>query len=666
MTMSGGSISGFELIEKVGQGGMGSVFKARQLSLDRMVALKILPPDLAADTEEVERFKLEARSAAKLKHSGIVQVYETGSVNTVFYIVMEFIDGHDVGEWILKDDALSEADTLFVADSVARALQYAWDDYKIIHRDIKPDNILIDKDGTVKLADLGLAKMVGHKDAALTVDDMCTPHYCSPEQAMAEKLDTCQSDIYSLGATMYHMVTGQLPFDDPDDPTAPLEGHLNDFLRDPRKYNTKLTTKFVLLLTKMLAKNPEHRYLNWKEVLTDIARVNTGKILTKPLSPDAQSTLQIDSNKAGARSMRISSGNATPRVRKHKQPKKKRSPVLLGTLGLLLVALAFGAINLAGWEKREAAAKAAQRDQEATSAYRKTTTFARENKREYDAIIAQFAKLKRSYSDTSQTVAINKALATAIKKRGRAIKHDMDELKRRATLQVSYLDIPEAISIYESYNGSFVELTRSDRETAIAALRAKLPTGPKTALPRPRPVQVATPATPPSLTPTPAPALHEKLLGFNQIYVTQIKLFDKQYDEKITGLINQYTDAITRLERKSREEGDLDSVVSFRDEKARFKSAQNWDAATATLPAPILKTFASARDYQRTYKQEQSSAIASLNRAYTGQIRGLISQLTTEGDITGAKALQDRYAKDFSQWANPRILFDDPAIGPES
>ncbi|MEI7901967.1 MAG: serine/threonine-protein kinase, partial [bacterium] len=205
----------FEVLGLLGRGGMASVWKARQISLDRFVAIKILSPSFATDPEDIQRFRMEARSAAQLKHPGIVQVYDANFSNGVYYFVMELVDGYTMGDLLRRKGHISVEDTLIIAEGVEVAMDYAWSHYQLVHCDIKPDNIMVDSDGTLKVTDLGLCRSVtlvksnNQGDADLILG---TPAYMSPEQVYgSERLD-CRSDIYELGATMYHMVTGRMLF----------------------------------------------------------------------------------------------------------------------------------------------------------------------------------------------------------------------------------------------------------------------------------------------------------------------------------------------------------------------------------------------------------------------------------------------------------------------
>ncbi len=273
-------IDGFEVIEKLGEGGMASVWKARQISLDRIVAIKILSPHLAATTEDVNRFLKEARATAQLKHQGIVQVYDAKASKGLYCFVMEYIAGYTVGDWVRRKGCLSESDTLTVIDCIADAMDYAWNTTGVIHCDIKPDNIIIDADGTVKVADLGLA----HTINAINVEDRCdevmgTPAYISPEQAEGRTDLDCRSDIYSLGAMMYHMLTGKLMFQGESDEKI-MEMQVSKNPIDAQKLNPEISILVNELLKKMLQKKRSKRPQDWAEVrrlLLKVGREITGR-----------------------------------------------------------------------------------------------------------------------------------------------------------------------------------------------------------------------------------------------------------------------------------------------------------------------------------------------------------------------------------------------------
>jgi eukaryotic-like serine/threonine-protein kinase len=274
--MSGIDIPGFTLIEKIGAGGMATVWKARQLSLDREVAIKILYSKFANDPNDVARFQTEAQSAARLKHPGIVQVYDANVLNGMYYFVMEYVAGYTVGEWIKRKGVLPLKDSLLVAECVVDALEYAWNEAGIIHCDVKPDNVLVDADGSVKVSDLGLARTLSQmlRDEAAE-DILGTPAYISPEQALGESTLDFRADVYSLGAMLYHMVSGRVPFAG-NPPEEIMDLQVSATIPDPIDVNPELTGPVCWLIEKMMCKDPAGRQASWAAVRQDIERVKLG------------------------------------------------------------------------------------------------------------------------------------------------------------------------------------------------------------------------------------------------------------------------------------------------------------------------------------------------------------------------------------------------------
>jgi serine/threonine-protein kinase len=285
----------FEVIGLLGRGGMASVWKARQVSLDRFVAIKILASSFSTDPEDIQRFRMEARSAAQLKHPGIVQVYDANFSNGVYYFVMELVDGYTMGDFLRRKGHFSVEDTLIVAESVAVAMDYAWSHYQMIHCDIKPDNIMVDCDGTLKVTDLGLCRSVTLAKTGNTgqADEILgTPAYMSPEQIYgSEKLD-CRSDIYELGATMYHMITGRMLFQGKTDDEM-IHCHVDTSQApDVRDYSPHAGHALALLLEKMLAKDLNHRHRDWKLLVSDLNRVRDGHVPWPALMPPLGSSMK--------------------------------------------------------------------------------------------------------------------------------------------------------------------------------------------------------------------------------------------------------------------------------------------------------------------------------------------------------------------------------------
>lgn len=304
------SISGYEITGVLGEGGMGRVYKAQQLSLNRTVALKILPDTLAHNESYIRRFRQEAMAAAHIKHAGIVQVYDAGEDEGVYYFVMEYIDGETTGQRVRRKNRLDEKSALLIGEAVAVALEYAWDKASLVHRDIKPDNILIDADGTVKVTDLGLAKLLSLTSSPITISKMTvgTPYYCAPEQAKGEQDVDCRADIYALGATLYHFVTGKPPFSETSG-VAAMVRNVTDYLPDPTDCNSEVSESFAWLLEKMMVKDRNRRYQNWHKFLDDLDMALANRLsLVSELAPNLSTILRAEkrSGQNGEKSWRSS------------------------------------------------------------------------------------------------------------------------------------------------------------------------------------------------------------------------------------------------------------------------------------------------------------------------------------------------------------------------
>jgi len=269
-------IPGYQLLGRLGAGAMATVYKARQLSLDRVVAVKILPKKFSQMPEFVKRFYAEGRAAAKLNHPNIVAALDVGRHGDTHYFVMEYVEGHTVYERIVKEGPYPEAEALAIGIQIATALDHAHH-AGLIHRDVKPKNILITKAGVAKLADMGLARAVSDREAAEAEAGRAfgTPYYISPEQIRAGATIDYRADIYGLGATLYHMVTGKPPFEGPDVTTV-LRKHLREPLVPPDHVNPELTNGMSEIIELCLTKNPAQRYATTADLIEDLRAVANG------------------------------------------------------------------------------------------------------------------------------------------------------------------------------------------------------------------------------------------------------------------------------------------------------------------------------------------------------------------------------------------------------
>lgn len=258
----------YEIIEQIGVGGMAKVYKAKDKLLDRFVAIKILKEPYAEDDEFLKKFNNEAQSAAKLSHINIVNVFDIGqdlyNGQVIYYIVMEYVEGRTLKDYIVDEEKLSNHDIIDYSTQIAQALKTAHQ-AGIIHRDIKPQNILIDNYGLLKVTDFGIARVSSNATITYTSSILGTVHYISPEQAKGKIVDE-KSDLYSLGAVMYEMATGKVPFD-ADNSVGIAVMHIQDQPVEPKELNPDLSDHLNHIIMKLLAKEPSERFLNANELI---------------------------------------------------------------------------------------------------------------------------------------------------------------------------------------------------------------------------------------------------------------------------------------------------------------------------------------------------------------------------------------------------------------
>lgn len=270
-------IPGFQILEKLGAGAMATVFKAKQINLDRIVAIKVLPKRYAEDTEFVERFYREGRAAAALNHPNIVGAYDVGLAGKYHYFIMEYVDGSTVYDELAKGKVYTEKEALEVIVPIARALEHAHEK-NLIHRDVKPKNIMLTTKRIPKLADLGLARNVTDVTSAQAEKGKAfgTPYYISPEQIRGELDIDFRTDIYGLGATLYHMVTGRVPFDG-ETVNEVMTKHLKTPLTPPDHFNMNLSSGLSEIVEVMMAKKRQDRYRTTRDLIVDLELVAKGE-----------------------------------------------------------------------------------------------------------------------------------------------------------------------------------------------------------------------------------------------------------------------------------------------------------------------------------------------------------------------------------------------------
>lgn len=296
MLNPGTMLSGrYEIIEMVGSGGMSEVYKAKCHVLNRFVAIKVLKPEFSSDTNFVTKFRIEAQSAAGLSHPNIVNVYDVGEDNGIYYIVMELVEGITLKEYIQKHGRIAPMEAIDFAIQIAQGVQAAHE-HHTIHRDIKPQNIIIANNGTLKVTDFGIAKAAS--SSTTTTNAMGSVHYISPEQARGGFSDE-RSDIYSLGITLYEMLTGHVPFEGENNVAIALM-HIQSEMVSPREYYPDIPTSLEKIIRKCTQKKPERRYLTANALIADLYRVKENPNIdcivvpkqTVPSSPTIEMTKQ--------------------------------------------------------------------------------------------------------------------------------------------------------------------------------------------------------------------------------------------------------------------------------------------------------------------------------------------------------------------------------------
>ncbi len=290
-------IGHYELIRKLGEGGMGAVYQAKDTRTNDIVALKVLPRSKARDETFLQRFESEARASFEVDHPNIIRGLDVDQADGYHFIVMEFVDGDDIYNVLEAKGRFPEPEALHILIQITSALDHIHEE-RLVHRDIKPENILITENGQAKLADMGLA-VDKHTQSKHRITKtgiaMGTPFYLSPEQIQGKSEIDIRSDIYSLGATGYEMVTGRPPFDG-ENSTAVMMQHLNDSVPSPREVDRDISFGFCQVLEKMMAKDPAERYQTPSELLTDLNLVAEGKMPLSVRPPEGRSSISRPQN----------------------------------------------------------------------------------------------------------------------------------------------------------------------------------------------------------------------------------------------------------------------------------------------------------------------------------------------------------------------------------
>jgi len=272
-------IPNLKLVQKIGDGGTSTVWKAWDESKKRFVAVKILNREFTPDGIEAGQFRTEEKFLEEIRHPGIVEAYAFDCIGETCYFIMEYVDGYSFCDLLRRKQHVKESDCLLICESVALALDYAWNEHGIVHCDIKPENIMVNTDGVIKVLDLGISHRFQFLEGPLTVPDhvLGTPAYISPEQVYGDTELDCRSDIYSLAASLYHLATGRILFPGLENDDI-MRAHCDtkSQARDPRSYRPEISEGFCQMLESMLVKDRDYRISSWKSILEMCQDVENG------------------------------------------------------------------------------------------------------------------------------------------------------------------------------------------------------------------------------------------------------------------------------------------------------------------------------------------------------------------------------------------------------
>ena len=453
-------VGGFEVLGELGRGAMGPLFKARQVSMDRTVALKVLPPSLAANESFVQRFVREAQAAARLNHPNIVQGIDAGRAGIYYYFAMEYVDGQGADALLRAEGQLPERRALAITGDIARALEHAHA-HEIIHRDVKLANIMIAKDGTAKLADLGLAREIdaGAVSVTQTGTVLGTPNYMSPEQARGDKGIDGRTDIYSLGATFYHMVVGQPPYAGGSlyDVVAK---HMSAPVPDAHEVNGSVSTSAAAIIRKAMAKDPAKRYPDAGAMLKDIEQAMAGK----PVAAESQ--------QAPAQPSEAPLGAPPARGR-------GRQIAAAAIAVAALIAIVAGAVALfPGKDKTEPPAEvpaskpaSVTTPKQGAEQYAYALEWIKQHPAGYEEGLEKLADVKRQVKDSVLRMKIDDAARDIRRKRDAAVDTEFAKLDAAAQKLARSGDVDGAIDIYGEVGGPLKELLAPRAAEAAHQLR---------------------------------------------------------------------------------------------------------------------------------------------------------------------------------------------------
>ncbi|MBN1269424.1 MAG: protein kinase [Kiritimatiellae bacterium] len=467
---SGATIGGFRLVSPLGAGAMGEVYLAHQLSMDREVAVKILPPRMTADKDLVERFILEVRTVARLDHPHIVTAYEAGEDAGVYYMAMAYVKGDPLDIRLEREGPIEEEEALEIAGKIASALAYAWNEHQILHRDVKPQNILLDHHGEPKLTDLGLSTTLSRVEPGPAEETVVgTPNYMSPEQAQGRPDVDFRADMYSLGATLYHMLTGRIPFEGDSIPDI-LRKQVSEPLPNPRALNPGISEPCVALMAIMLSKDRDQRHESWEALIADIERAMAGEMPKKTLLAPGESAI-----------LRIRGAGVQGRGR----------GVALAAVALLVLALAGAVIYFLALRPvppesepapREAPAPVPapsetateERTVQASRLFSEAVRYHREHPFDVPGVRARFEEVLKTGAGTALEMRALEALEQLEHAEAQALEKVMEQVRAEAEAMFGEGKMEEAVALVEQYDGPLAAGTEKARAELAEDLRKRI------------------------------------------------------------------------------------------------------------------------------------------------------------------------------------------------
>lgn len=440
----GTMIGGFEVIRLLGRGGMGNVYLAKQISMERLVAVKVLLKSLTDDKESLEQFINESRVSGTLNHANIISAIDAGEFDGTYYLATAYVDGEDLEQTLSRIHYMPEDEALRIAIKIGNALNYAWEAFGLLHKDIKPGNIMCDKKGEVFLMDMGIAQYIGEGSGG-EEHILGSPFFMSPEQTTASRL-SWTSDLYSLGATLYNMIVGVPPYDAPEVMQI-IEMHSTVPFPEPitRNPTAEISKPTVELLKKMMAKKPEDRFDSWNGF------IEAAQKALKALDPNANKKKAPQRAKKKATANTKPQKKSIPKVKKKMGAKRKVAPIvkkqsspavtIISYVLLLLVAVGI-AFLIYDFKKKA----------NAEEAFNRARRFMNDHPGEYDSIIDQYQQAKLKCRGTVFEAKVDQYLSN-LQKEGVAQKRmvaNYREVRKQADALAGNKKFQEAISLMMS------------------------------------------------------------------------------------------------------------------------------------------------------------------------------------------------------------------------